>query len=291
MAHKNMKKIAKTLAYWLLPSALNEVIRGYDYRSVLSYVRNRQVFTANRVFRDRHRGQRCFILCNGPSVNLQDLKPLRNEIVFSVSNGYHHKDYQLIGPKYHCVPQITYGVMTTDDVVAWFKEMDEKVGNAELFLSNTELEVVSRHQLFRDRNVSYLCMARKFGTGETGVVDISRPVPTVSSVSIMCLMIAMYMGFKTIYLLGTEHDSFVRGEYKYFYEPTVLRGKDMFVSSDGKLTNPIFDELQANLALWAQYRALKHIAENHGISVYNATQGGILDEFERVTLSKILQSP
>jgi hypothetical protein len=289
MAHKNMKKIAKTLANWLLPSALNKFVRRYDYRGVLSYVRSKRLFAANRMFRDRHRGERCFILCNGPSVNLQNLKPLRNEIVFSVSSGYHHKDYQLIRPRYHCIPQISYGKITEADVVAWFREMDEKVGDAALFLSHTESEVVSRHQLFRDHKVNYICMARKFGTGETGIVDISRPVPNVSSVSIMCLMIAMYMGFKSIYLLGTEHNSFAIGEYKYFYEPTVLKGKDVFVSSAGK-TNSIYEELRASLELWNQYRALKKIAISNGVSIYNATQGGLLDEFPRVTLADVLTS-
>ena len=43
----------------------------------------------------------------------------------------------------------------------------------------------------------------------------------------MALLISMYMGLKTIYLTGTDHDDFRSGEYKYFYVPTVLRGKDL----------------------------------------------------------------
>lgn len=282
-----MKQIVKTLAHWLLPCALNEVARRYDYRSVMTYVQNRSIFGANSTFRDRHLGKRCFVLCNGPSINLQDLMPLRNEIVFSVSNGYHHKDYHVIRPRYHCVPQITYGLMTKDDVIAWFKEMDEKLGDAELFLSYTEMELIQKCHLFSKRNVNYVCMGRGFSPNESRIIDISHVVPKAISVPIMCLMNAMYMGFKTIYLLGTEHDSFAKREYKYFYEPTVLKGKDIAVSASGKLTNPMYDELRANMTLWSQYRMLKRIATANGISIYNATEGGLLDEFERVALAKL----
>src|SRR4051794_826279 len=70
--------------------------------------RSLELSARNIELRDLHKGQRCFILCNGPSVKRQDIAGLRNEHVFSVSSGYHHPDYSIISPVYHFVPQLTY---------------------------------------------------------------------------------------------------------------------------------------------------------------------------------------
>jgi len=242
----------------------------------------------NRRFRNKHRGGRCFILCNGPSVLKQDLLPLQNEIVMSVSSGHLHKDFERIKPAYHFVPPVTYGMITEQDFVQWFEEMDSKLGEAELFLGSTEYQLVKTHSLFSRRYVNYLCTARQFRPNEIGIIDICGLVPIIQSVPIMCLIVALYMGFKEIYLIGTDHDSLATGEYKYAFEPTVLQGKDLAVDSEGNIRAPFYDELKAYLKLWTQYRHIKKIAQSNGVTIYNATAGGILDEFPRVKLVEVL---
>ncbi len=242
----------------------------------------------NRRFRNKHLGERCFILCNGPSVLKQDLRPLRNEVVMSVSSGYLHKDFDHIGSAYHFVPPVTYGMMAEEDFVRWFGEMDSKLGEAELFLSSTEYQLVKRHSLFPLRSVNYLCSARPFWPGETGILDISGPVPVIGSVPIMCLIVALYMGFKDIYLLGTDHDSLITREYRYAFEPTVLRGKDFGVDGNGRVRIPVYEELKAYLTLWTQYRHIMRIAQANGVNINNASAGGMLDEFPRAQLAEVL---
>ena len=245
----------------------------------------------NAVFHDRHAGERCFILCNGPSVKRQNIRLLKDEQVFSVSSGYHHPDYGHIGPAYHCVPQLTYGRLTRADAVAWFSEMDAKLGNATLFLNYTEETLVREEGLFRGRDVRYLVLSGDFADFEPlAKLDIAKRLPGVQSVPIMSLIVAMYMRFTRIYLLGADHDHFRTGEYKYFFEPTVLRGKDASANADGKLAVSWYDELSGLVRLWGQYRALKRIAEHNGIQIVNATVGGELDEFPRVDLESLFAS-
>jgi hypothetical protein len=97
----------------------------------------------------------------------------------------------------------------------------------------------------------------------------------------------MYMGLDPLYLLGTDHDHFRSGEYKYFYEPTVLRGKDLSVDENGKLRSGWHDELAGLAALWRQYRGIRQIATANGITVFNATAGGELDEFPRAAFETL----
>jgi hypothetical protein len=251
-------------------------------------IRHRSLLQQNRRFRDRHKGQRAFILCNGPSVLKQDLLPLRNEIVLSVSSGYLHKNFEHIRPKYHLVPPLTYGMISEEDAVRWFMEMDGRLGEAELFLGSSEYRLVKDHSLFPGRSVNYLCSARPFWPNEKAVVNVCGPVPIFVSVPIMCLVVALYMGFKDIYLLGTEHDTMITREYKYAFAPTVFRGKDFSTDAEGKSRISMYEELIGHTLIWKQYRHIKRIALVNQVNIWNATAGGLLDEFPRVELSEVL---
>lgn len=239
------------------------------------------IFAINGELSGRHAGERCFILCTGPSVMSQDLKRLTGELVISVSNAYLHKDFSLFRPRYHCVPQITYGLMTSEDVAAWFADMHGRIGDAEMVLANSEREFVAEKGLFAGRTVRYLNMQGDPHGPESGV-DLTGEVLSPQSVSIMASMLALYMGCKEIYLLGTDHDQLLTGKYTYFYDKSPVSGKDITVYPDGTVSTKRYDELQAYARLWRQYRWLRLAAEKMGATIYNASHGGALDELERV---------
>ena len=136
---------------WLLPPAVFRLLTHYKPTAVHFYLKHREVLRTNCQLKNRHIGERCFILCNGPSVNEQDVRPLRGETVFSVSNGYRHPDYQAISPKYHCIPQITYASLPPEKAVEWLKEMDRSIGGAEIFLDGQEWSLVQQQHLFSGR--------------------------------------------------------------------------------------------------------------------------------------------
>jgi hypothetical protein len=244
---------------------------------------------ANAALRGRHAGQRCFILGNGPSVKALDLSVLKGETVFSVSNGYLHQGYAVLAPRYHCVPQITYGRMTREDVINWFGEMHRHLGDAELFLNETEAALVKEHGLFAGRKVHYLALRESFDElTSTCLIDISRPVPRVESVPVMALMIAMYLGFREIIILGVDHDSWRTGHYIYAFNTQALANKDISVTSDGKILTPNFDTFHGMARLWRQYRRLAAIAIANDIKIINGGVGGELDEFERRPLDSLI---
>lgn len=283
-----MRKHILNASDWLLPPAIFRLLSYYRPSALGFYLNHLDVLRANRQLHNRHAGERCFILCNGPSVKEQDIRPLRGETVFSVSNGYLHPDYQTISPKYHCVPQITYASLSPEKTIDWFEEMDQSIGDAEMFLDQQEWSLVQEHQLFAGRPTHFVCMGKNHFRSNTGIPDLSGLIPRVQTVPIMVLMIALYMGFREIYLLGVDHDWFVKKEYRYFFEQGVA-AKDSTLSRDGILLTTLWDELPAVGRVWGQYRAIKRIAQAHGVKIYNATQGGMLDEFERARLEDVVK--
>jgi len=65
----------------------------------------------NAELKDIHKGKRCFVIGNGPSINNQDLTLLKNEIVFMVNRAFLDPRYQIIKPKYHVIvdPKLATG--------------------------------------------------------------------------------------------------------------------------------------------------------------------------------------
>ena len=61
---------------------------------------DKQFLKENRKYKDINKGQRCFILGNGPSLNLYDLSVLSNETVFAVNEFVKHN-----------IPYIIYGLL------------------------------------------------------------------------------------------------------------------------------------------------------------------------------------
>jgi hypothetical protein len=267
---------------WILPPKVHQLIRNYSPRALFFFFTHLSVFRSNKSLLNRHVGERCFILCNGPSVLEIDVKQLRGEIVLSVSNGYQHPDFLEIQPKYHFVPAITHSTLPLEKTIVWFKEMHQSIGDAEIFLAWQEWSLVNDNKLFQSREVNYLCMGKRQFSSNGQLPELYGVLPNVQSVPIMALMTALYMGFDHIYLIGVDHDWFVKNEYNYFFDRQVGLVSDPDVSSEGKVLTTLWDALPIVENLWGQYRSIKYIAKKHGVTIYNATKGGMLDEFERV---------
>lgn len=290
--HKGLHDIVLAAGDWLLPPAVFRSLTYYRPAELAFRVRKRNVLARNAALRGRHAGKRCFILANGPSVNQQNIRPLANETVFSVSKGYHHPDFQTVKPHYHCVPQITYGNMTPEMTVSWFQEMDAALPpETELFLASQEYDLVQRNRLFSERTVRYVCAGQRyFAKQPRAIPDLTGLVPRAESVPVMALIIALYMGFTRSYLLGVEHDWFVSKRYDYFFDRSAVTWKDAGVNSDGSMDNKLLDDLPHVLRLWTQYAALDALARANGVQIFNATAGGMLDVFPRARFEDVISA-
>jgi len=247
------------------------------------------LLTRNAALKDSQAGRACVILGNGMSVRTLDLTRLKDCDVISISTGYFHHGYDQFQPRFHCLPQLTYGKMTRELAVAWFKEMDERLFGSTVFLSTTEAELVSEYGLFAERQVHYLEFQNDFDDWPgRHIIDIAAPVPRIMSSPIMALMIVMYMGYTKICLLGFDHDQLKTGLYGYPYSLGVTKGADPSVGRDNKNISSKYDDFHALAQLWRQYRTMKQIAERNGVTIVNASAESELDEFERISFEQAL---
>lgn len=248
-----------------------------------------EVIKKNSKFHRIHEGKRIFILCCGPSIKDMNLSILQNEFTMDVSSFYLHKDISNIKPKYHCSTEFIYtSKLSKDSVVRYMRELEDTLGDVQYFFSLQEKDLIEKHGLFQNKRVNYFYF-KHFCKSFYEDIDLCSAIMPVHSVPVLCIELAVYMGFKEIYLLGAEHDSILTNQYLYFYEKkdSVFEYTDISVDATGKLSIDFSASLTDTYFLWEDYKIVKRIAEEKGIKIYNATIGGILDLFDRVEFDSL----
>jgi hypothetical protein len=214
----SLKKLIKS---WFLPPAIHLFMQNIKIKLSFYFLlslKDRVLLSATNQLKNRHVGQRCFILGAGSSVKAQNIKKLADEVVISVSNTFVHPDFKIVSPRYHVVPPLitSHGYLYSDEkFVDWLKGMETATGQAEMFFHIGDKAMIERNGLFRNRIVhwvEYTVWNEDFNTP----IDLAM-VPHVESVSELAVTIAVYLGFDEIYLLGIDHDWF-NGTLVHFYD-------------------------------------------------------------------------
>ena len=223
------------------------------------------------VLKNKHKGERCFIIATGPSLTIEDLQMIRNEITVGENSIF--KIYDKLGwvPTYYVMadPDLTRSIISNNDVDfnCFAKEYC-------IFNSVNRKEINCDNALFIDMNwldhVYRYGKSKKFKFNE----DIRYGLYDCYSVTQLCILIAIYMGFSDIYLLGADNN--------------YLGDKQHFVSYNGEEKADRRTALLMQRANDMGYRYVRKVAEQHGVRLFNATRGGNIKCLKRVSLEKII---
>ena len=225
-------------------------------------------------FKGIHKGQRCFIIGTGPSLTIEDLENLNDEITFGSNRIFE------IFPRTTWRP--TYYVNQDFKLIDKFHEEINKIDCSHLFLP---IDVRSK---FEDRqNVSFFILRHKnFYPGDAEFsTHINRYIGQGFTVTYGAIQLAYYMGFKEVYLVGIDHNYSISLDEKGI---PVLKDdvKDYFEGS--KASNKGLNLPRIVESTMAYMTARKFADKHPDFNIYNATRGGKLEAFERVNLDEIL---
>ena len=148
--------------------------------------RNRQRL---RAFRDRHRGQRCFVLGNGPSLARMDLDRLQGEVTFGLNRIYLLFDQTRFRP--------TYYVAVNEWVLTQFAAEIRALPMPK-FLNWTQ------RRLFGETEGT-LFVHLALGLRDFFQTDITRAVSSGGTVTYVALQLAYFMGCRQVVLIGVDH--------------------------------------------------------------------------------------
>ena len=254
------------------PSFLTLLWRTARYRAAIF----RFFFTKNErrisKYKNRHKGQRVFILGNGPSLNNCDLKLLKNEITFGVNSIFLNYDNMGFHPTYYVVEDVFVAEDRAKEINA-YKGPIKFFGNyLKYCLSDSEdtrwLNVRFRYDDYSD--FPY------FST------NADRMVWVGGTVSYICLQLAYYMGFPEVYLVGFDHSYTIPTDAQMSGTEIVSTGDDLshfhpdYFGKGKRWHSPRVERMEL------AYEKAKKYFEADGRKIYNATVGGHLEVFERV---------
>ena len=223
-------------------------------------------------YKFKHAGERCFIVATGPSLQMKDLEKLRecNEMCFSMNRVYCAFNNTIWRPNYYVVSDRVMICEHLDDILNL--DLKDKFIADRSFLLSVEdqerLQVPSINR-FHIKGLEYLRGNIMFSS------DCRKGCYEGGTVTYICLQLAVYMGFKEIYLIGVDCNYLGARPSKQDY----FCSNYMEDSRKGNATR-IEDSIIA-------YQVAKDYADAHGIKIYNATRGGKLEVFERVEFDSL----
>lgn len=255
-------------------------------------------------YRGRHKGQRCFILGNGPSLNRTDLSRLKDEIVFGC-NGV-----DLLFDRIEWRP--TYYVSVDSRVLPDRASEVSAMLGANPQMTGMFPEALRTHDDAGERIDTATLLGRPHNAvyfhetpndpsaGVEGMFSMNagRQVVMPYTVAITMLQLAAWMGFSEIYLVGCDTD--------YKIQDTVHQaGKEMGDGSRLLLTSTRDDDPNhfdpryfGEGRKWhspqvskmiTHYEYAKRALDKAGVVVRDATVGGKLDVFPKVSFESIFE--
>ena len=220
-----------------------------------------------------HYGKRLFIVCTGPSLTIDDLEKLKGEICFSMNSIVQIFNQTNWRPLY-------YMLNNSKDIIE----------HVEIALSNSDLKNIFCMKYVQKRlsvqqnatffNYPIINKAKEFKDSEhinprnyrfSG--DLYKGISGGATTANAIFQIAVYMGFKKIYLLGCD----LYAGHQLHFGPNIY---------SEKFPQETIDKVKRKILFGSQ--AAKEYTDAHGIKIYNATRGGDLEVFERVDLDEVL---
>lgn len=156
--------------------------------------------------RDRHRGERCFILGNGPSLKRTDLSKLRNETTFGLNRIYLAFPEMGFETSYY---------LCVNDLVVEQTSADIQRLTMPRFVTTRALKYLSPEEDLYFLYATY--------TGAKFQKDIRFRMWEGATVTYMALQTAYYLGFSEAILIGVDHSFAMQGKPN---ETVVSQGDD-----------------------------------------------------------------
>jgi len=225
---------------------------------------------------NKHSGKRCFIIGNGPSLNLIDLTKLKNEYTFGVNAIYTNYEKMGFYPTYYAVEDI----FVAEDRAHEINDFKQSLKFFPNYL---------KHCIKRDAKTVFINFVRDFDENQSPgfSTDSSLKVYFGGTVSYVCMQLAYYMGFSEVYLVGFDHNYKVLDSVKKSGADFLSTEEDVnHFSPDYFGKGKRWHDPQVERMETSYLKAIKFFDADKR-KIRNATAGGKLEVFERIDFEKV----
>ncbi|MBU6158092.1 MAG: DUF115 domain-containing protein [Bacteroidetes bacterium] len=220
-------------------------------------------------YQDLHKGKRCFLIANGPSLKSMNLHLLKNEITFGLNRIYLLKDELNFEPTYH--------IISNEFVLRQFKDDFNQINSVKfynwserkLFSNNTDINFV-RYRFSINDKFSTNPLSGLYGGG---------------TVTFAALQLIFFMGFDEVYILGLDHNFKEKGEPNKIEYRTQEKDESHF--HPDYFPKGILWQLPDLLRSELAYKLAREAFESNNKSIVDVTVNGKCNVFKKMDFSAI----
>lgn len=220
-------------------------------------------------FKNIHQGKRCFIVATGPSLRVEDLDKLHanGDICISMNRIFNIFDRTEWRPDYYVVGD-----------TEMIEDMSDEIASLDLPNKFVATEPKSYWEMLPNNDcIAYKMLIRGFVNKEPFFSSkIERGMGHGTTVTYICIQLAVYMGFSEIFLLGVDCN----------YSKNIYDKSNHFEGCDTDTNRIRLNTVYPERMLLA-YAKAKAYCDKHNVKVYNATRGGKLEIYDRVLFDNL----
>lgn len=244
---------------------------------------DRNILNRIKIFKNIHKDKICFVVGNGPSLRVSDMEKIGQSGIIALTSNFFHQCYDKTDyrSEYHfwgdrvLIRELAKDRSYLLNLLANCRNL---FTTADSDFNKYQNEPEMTNLVFFRKKMDALSSEPNFSA------DCFEGAYAGGTITYYMLQIAVYMGFKNIYLLGVDHTS------------------SQELLPDGNITR--HSEIQDHASMFgaykmhwspsplylteSAYRSAKRYCDSHGIKIYNATRGGRLEVFPRVNIDDIL---
>ncbi len=221
-------------------------------------------------YSNKHAGEDCFIIGNGPSLNKTNLSLLNEYHTFGLNK------IHLIFEKHKL--HLSYHAVVNSLVI---EQMQEQLDNNTFGCPSFVSYKSSKGIAYKNKQVHKLLTNDRWSFYKT----IQKPICEGYTVTYVAMQIAFYMGFKNIFLVGVDHNFQQAGKPN---EQQAYNGDDV-----NHFHPDYFKGMQWHLADLegneASYALARHQFHTNGRNIYDATVDGKLNIFPKLHFYEALE--
>ena len=230
------------------------------------------------LLKDSHKGEKCFVIGNGPSLQVEDLDMIYQKKIptFATNRVFKIFDKTEWRPTYY----VSEDILLMKDAQDIINDMPVNGRFIPINLKWFEgVNIPNADYFYIEYNEP---MKETFGLS----LDVPHNIRCRGTVTTTCLQLAIHMGFSEIYLIGVDHN-FAK-----------MFDKNGNVVIDNTIKNHFVDDYDKGIYdqgfhvdnATEAYMDIERLSRKmKTFRVFNATRGGKLEVYERVDLDAILK--
>lgn len=260
-------------------------------------VKEKKLLADNIRYKELHKGRRCFIAGNGPSINKMDFGSLEKELVITVNEMFRHQEFARLKSDFHFIADPDYLKLNARNMVD--AETIEQMNR--LSESDTPLfmplhgEKIARHYGWHKRlDIHYFMSELFYYDNYQENMDFTKYIPCFQAVVQWGIAFAIYMGCSEIYLLGCDATNIVDDLSVFLPKETSLSYAYELSPDAAELEKKRRRKRGLEYSLYGYWRIVHLFSElacycdRNGVKLYNCSQESILDSIPKRKIEDVL---